>query len=307
MPVVGPPAPSPGSGNTTVLDLIQDTRRLVYGAGRRPLNVLNGTITDSATTLTLEYDLEGAVKGSFISIDDELFYIVSAIPSSKTLTVVRGHLGTIPIGHNDGAQVEINPRFPKVYIKRALQQEVNSWGTRLYKITSVNIGFSNSSRIYDLGISDFISVVDVRLSPYTGRTTRSNAYRWTVLRDLDEADFASSAAIQFLGTYPTTGTARVKLAQEFDVSVWEDETVVEDLGLSTSMLDIPPIGAAWRLMSAKEVGRTDMTSQPEPRRSEEVPAGHIASVAAQLKKLRDDRIEEERWTLMNRYPLRGVA
>lgn len=307
MPVVGPPAPSPGSGTTTVLDLINDTRRLVYGAGRRPLNLLNGDITDDAVTLTLTHELEGAVRGSFISIDDELFYIVSAVPSSKTLTVVRGHLGTTPVAHDDGAQVEINPRFPKVYIKRYLQQEINSWGTRLYRVGALNISFSATSRIYDLGVTDFISVLDVRLSPYPGRTTRPNAYRWTILRDLDIEDFASTTAIQFLGNYPTTGRARIKIAQQFDVSTWEDETIVENLGLSTSMVDIPPIGAAWRLMSAKEVGRTDMTSQPEPRRSEEVPAGHIASVAAQLKKLRDDRIEEERWTLMNRFPLRGVA
>jgi hypothetical protein len=100
---------------------------------------------------------------------------------------------------------------------------------------------------------------------------------------------------------------RIKAAVEFDVSSWSDTTDVEVLGLTTSMASIPPVGAAWRLMSAKEVGRTNLTAQPEPRKAEEVPAGHMASVAQQLKKLRDDLIDEERWTLMNRYPLKGVA
>lgn len=307
MPVVGPPIPLVGIGSTTVLELIEETKRLVYGASRQQLNRLQSSVLASAPTLILEFDLQAAVRGSMIAIENELCFVLDAVPASKTLTVIRGYLGTEQVDHEAGVVVEINPRFPRPYIKRALQQEIDSWGTRLFKVTPLNISFDSSSRIYDLGVADFIGVVDVRVTPYTGRTTWSNPTRWTVLRDMDDTVFASGAAIEFLGSYPTSGTARVKVAQKFDVSTWEDDTVIEGLGLATSMTDIPPYGAAWRLMSAKEVGRTDLTSQSEPRRSEEVPAGHIASVAAQLKKLRDDRIEEERWTLMNRYPLKGVA
>lgn len=308
MPVVGPPIITSGLGGTTVLDLVEETRRLVYGSSRPSVNRLPTTITDSASTITLEFDLKGAVQGALLEVDDELMWVVSSVGPSKTVTVVRGYFGTTPIGHDAETIVEVNPRFPRIYIKRALQQEIDSWGSRLFKVAASNISLSSTSRIYDLGVADFISVLDIRLSPFSGRTTRSNAYRWNLLRDMDELDFPSGSALQFPGTFPSDGKARVKVAQKFDViTEWEDTTIVEDLGLTSSMLDIPPVGAAWRLMSAKEVGRTDMTSQPEPRRSEEVPAGHMASVAAQLKKLRDDRIEEERWTQMQRYPLKGVA
>lgn len=310
MPVAGPPAPSPGSGTTTVSALIEETRRLVYGTSRLAINRVLSTgagLLDTDTTVTLDFDLQGAVKGSIIAIDNELFFVLDSTAATKQLTVIRGYLGTTPVVHAAGAIVEVNPRFPRPYIKRALQQEINSWGSRLFKVTSVNIPFSSLSRIYDLGIVDYLSVLDVRLSPAPGRTTRPRAYGWAVIPDQDTSNFASGTALELLGNYPTSGTARVKVSQKFDVGVWDDTTVVENLGLTSSMTDIPPIGAAWRLMSAKEVGRTDMTAQPEPRKAEEVPAGHMASVAAQLKKLRDDRIEEERWTLMQRYPLRGVA
>lgn len=293
---------------TTVSQLIEETRRLIYGSQRMSQNRLAGTgMTNSTPTLTLEFDVQDAVRGSILAIDDELMWVITSDPSSKLVTVMRGHLGTTAATHAVGAIIEVNPRFPRIYIKRTLQQEIDSWGTRLYKVTTQNIPFSSASRIYDLGISNFISVLDVKLSAYPGRTTRSSPYRWTVLRDMDTVEFASGSAFEFLGDYPTTGTVRIKVAQKFDVSSWTDATDVETLGIATSMLDIPPIGAAWRLMSAKEIGRTNMQAQPEPRRSEEVPAGHIASVAAQLKKLRDDRIDEERWTLMQRYPLKGVA
>lgn len=306
MPVVGPPIIGPVS-ELTVSDLVEETRRLIYGTTRSALNRLAAGITDTDTTLTLEFDVQGAVRGSLIDIDDELIWVIDSNASTKQLTIIRGYLGTIPTAHDAAAIVDVNPRFPRSYIKRSLQQEIASWGSKLFKVSPINISISQTTRIYDLGVEDYLSVLDVRLSPYSGRTTRSNAYRWTVLRELDTADFASGSAIQLLGSYPTSGVARVKIAQRFDVSEWENDTSIGDIGLTSSMEDIPPIGAAWRLMSAKEVGRTDMTSQPEPRKSEEVPAGHIASVAAQLKKLRDDRIEEERWTLMQRYPLRGVA
>lgn len=292
---------------TTVSQLIEETRRLLYGSTRMSQNRLAGSgMTNVATNLTLEFDIQDAVRGSILSVDDELMWVISSDPSSKIVNVMRGQMGTTAAAHSVGALVEVNPRFPRTYVKRALQQEIDSWGTRLFKVTSSNISLLGTTRIYDLGVSNFIGVVGVTLSPYTGKTTRSNAQRWTVLRDLDTADFPSGAAIELLSNYPAPGIARVRVAQKFDVSTWADATDVETLGLSTSMTDIPPLGAAWRLMSTKEVGRTNLQAQPEPRRAEEVPAGHMASVAAQLKKLRDDRIDEERWTLMNRYPLKGT-
>lgn len=292
---------------TTVSQLIEETRRLVYGTSRLALNRLaGGGIDANATGITVEFDTQDIVRGAMISIDDELMWVISSAPAAKTAVVIRGWLGTTAAAHTAGAVVEVNPRFPRPYIKRALQQEIDSWGSRLFKVTSGNISISSTTRIYDLGVSNFISVIDARVA-YPGRTTRSNPYRWVVLRDMDTSEFPSGSAIELLGDHPSSGTLRVKFAQEFDVSTWADNTDVETLGLSTSMCDIPPIGAAWRLMSTKEVGRTNLTAQPEPRKAEEVPAGHMSSVAAQLKKLRDDRIEEERWTLMQRYPLKGVA
>lgn len=293
---------------TTVAQLIEETKRLLYGSSRLSLNrVPTAGVLSGDTTLTFEFDLLDITRGALLAIDDELMWAIASNSALKQATVVRGHLGTTPAAHVAGALVEVNPRFPRIYIKRALQQEIDSWGTKLFKVSSSNISFMSSTRIYDLGVTDFINVIDVRVSPYSGRTTRSNPYRWEVLRDQATADFASGSAIELLGEFPNTGTMRVKVAQKFNTSTWDDTTDVEALGLTTSMCAIPPVGAAWRLMSAKEVGRTNLTAQPEPRKAEEVPAGHMASVAQQLKKLRDDLIDEERWTLMNRYPLKGVA
>jgi hypothetical protein len=292
---------------TPVSQLIEETKRHLYGSHRMSINRLAAGIVAGDTTITLEFDIVDAVRGALLTIDDEILYIISSNAASKQATVIRGFMGTTAATHALAALVEVNPRFPRIYIKRALQQEIDSWGTRLFKVSASNISFSSTTRTYDLGVTNFIDVLSIDFTPYTGRTTRSNPYRWTISRDLDATLYASGSAVEFLGDYPTSGTARVRVSQKFDVSSWTDATDVESLGLSTSMLDIPPIGAAWRLMSTKEVGRTNMQAQPEPRRSEEVPAGHMASVAAQLKKLRDDRIEEERWTLLSRYPLKGVA
>lgn len=293
---------------TLVSTLIEDTKRLLYGAGRLSLNrIPSPGIDNSQTTVAMEFELLDIVRGSLISIDDEIMYVISAMPSSKQAVVMRGFLGTTAATHATAAFVEVNARFPRQYIKRALQREVDSWGGRLFKVTTQPIDFTSTTRIYDLGVSNFINVLSIQLSAYSGRTTRSAAYRWQVLRDEDTSLFPSGTAIELLGGYPQNGTMRVKLSQKFDVTTWDDATDVESLGLASSMVDIPPIGAAWRLMSTKEIQRTNLTAQPEPRLASEVPAGHIASVGAQLKKLRDDRIEEERWTLQERYPVRGVA
>ena len=98
-------------------------------------------------------------------------------------------------------------------------------------------------------------------------------------------------------------TLRVSVAKPFAVDTFTDTVdLVTQVGLSESMLDIAPLGAASRLLAVKEIQRVDTSAQGDPRIATEVQGGSITATSRQLRALRDKRFAEEALRLRNAYP-----
>jgi hypothetical protein len=69
------------------------------------------------------------------------------------------------------------------------------------------------------------------------------------------------------------------------------------------MLDIPPLGAASNLLRTTESRRTQISSQGDTRRPDEVPVSSNSSIASQLDRQYRDRVQEEMIRLVNRIPI----
>lgn len=293
---------------TTVSALIEQTFQYLYANARQNLNVLASTVTSSATTLSFTYAVDEMAQGSFVAIGDELAYVLSVDRSAKTAEVLRGQRGSTAAAHASGAVVDVNPRFPRYRVKAALQDEIASWPSSVYRVTALNLDTTSGKAGYDLvGLVGDFTVLDVQLGPQT----TSNWSDWTrvnysLVRNGDLAAFPSGAGIVLTGYRPTQARdLRVVVSQPFDTSTWEDNTdLEEDCGLPASAVDIPPMGAAYRLIMSKDIRRAFGEGQGEPRRSEEIPPGFSASTATYLRRERDRRLGEEAMRLLSLYPLR---
>jgi hypothetical protein len=86
-----------------------------------------------------------------------------------------------------------------------------------------------------------------------------------------------------------------------------DDDPIADLGLSDSMLDIPALGAAVELLFTTESRRTQVSTQGDSRRPEEVPVSSNSAIAGQLSRLYKARVQEEMSRLVTRLPIyRGL-
>jgi len=73
------------------------------------------------------------------------------------------------------------------------------------------------------------------------------------------------------------------------------------------MLDIPSLGAAIELLQTTESRRTQISSQGDSRRPDEVPVTSNSSIANQLQRMYKSRVQEEMSRLVTRIPIyRGV-
>ncbi len=293
---------------TTVADLIEETVDHLYGSSRQTLTTLDGAVTAAATSLIVAHS-DDIGPGSFVAIGDELIYVQAVTSASRTLTVIRGQRGTTAEAHADGALVDINPIFPRYRIRRALQAEIRSWPSDLYRVDSVDLVTASGTSGYDLdGIaSDYLSILDVQLGPRSTvndlAIVKPNYYE---VRNADLDIYPSGNGIVFTGYWPSEARdLRVTVAAPFDVESFDDEDDAEDdIGLAPSQVDIPPMGAAWRLMIARDVKRSFGEGQGEPRRAEEIPPGFAGSIATFLKRTRDQRLADEVVRLRALHPIR---
>lgn len=95
------------------------------------LDALNGSVTSSATTLTVADSSLFKVNG-FCEVDNETMW-VRAKPTATTLTVRRAAWGSSAATHANDADVLVNPRFLAVEILDALNTAKDSAFPHIYQ------------------------------------------------------------------------------------------------------------------------------------------------------------------------------
>lgn len=289
-----------------VIDLVNDTRRLLLGSHRAEFNRLSSAAGDSDLSIQVEFTVLPIAAGSILGIGDELVYVWQDT-TSASVQVQRGFLGSTPAAHVAGALVEMNPRFSQFELKRALVTEIRSWGPPIFHPVATTLTVPAGRRDFDLEGFDsfFYDVLDVKREPRVG------SHDWVSvgfksLRDLEVAEYGSRTAVMLDAPVERATKLRVTVATPIRPpdDFADDLEVFDEFGLRGECADIAAYGAAWRLTAGREVRRTFLESQQDPRDTADVPAGAAMATARSLKALRDVRFAEEARVMRHRYPYR---
>lgn len=110
--------------STTLANYILRVRRLLED--EPGIDALQSAITTTTATTMSVADGTRFAKTARVEIDNELMQ-VTADPSVNTITIGRGISGTTAATHSSGAEIRINPRFPRVNMIDALDVVVSNW------------------------------------------------------------------------------------------------------------------------------------------------------------------------------------
>jgi hypothetical protein len=296
---------------TTLRDLIDETKRHLQSFQREPMNKLVSAVPVDATSITLQYDIGNIQAGAHVQLGLELVYVWSTEPSSKTITVERAQLGSTASAHAAGSTVTINPKFPDFAIAKAINDDLadlSAPANGLFAVRALDLTFGVGASGYDLaGATGFIEVLEIRQ-----RLGQATAYRqWPVLsnyevsRQVSTVDFPSGIAL-FLHEGGGAGQpVRVLYKASFGRLTNLTDDVETVAGITTDLEDLPPIGAALRMVAPREIKRNFTEAQGESRRAQEVPPGAVANSLRPLAGLRQNRITAEAGRLAQLYPDRG--
>ena len=293
----------------TFAQLVDEVRANLAGYTLRQDRISNlansGGINATQLNVTIGSS-ENLAKG-IIEIDDELLWINSFDRNSNTLNAIqgfgRGYGGTTPSPHAQNAQVTMTPTFPRINVKKAINDTINSLYPKLFAVNSIVFTFNAAQVAYPLPD-------DARDILFISWQTVGPSREWLPVNRWRMDRMANVAA------FDTTKTVNIydKIMPGRKVQVWysalpntltnPNDDFVDVTGLPASCRDVVTLGASYRLLSYLDTGRINLTSAEADLADAKLPSTAGASSSKYVFALFQQRLQEEATKLQNRYPIR---
>ena len=291
---------------TTGSDWISQTRSYLMSGYAENRNKLAVAYTAGSGTLTFSYALEGIRAGARLCIGLNTFYVWSV--NGQTAIVSGGEDSSTDANAPINSLVRVAPRFTDNEIWDQLGNDLgdlSSPSNGLFGINSVDLTYNATINGYDLGpISDqILSVYEVKyLTPgpqLDNPRITTNGFRLN--RNAINTQFPSGISLQLFQPAMPGYNVRVVYRSVFTMPSTSFANV-SSTGLLASAYDLPPLGAAIRLMEGREIKRSFTEGQGDTRRAGEVAPGAILQSARGLQQMRAQRIAAEAAKLDALYP-----
>ena len=267
--------------------------------------LLAGLTTTTSSQITVG-SASNLAKGT-IEIDDELIWIDSFDKANNILNVVpgfgRGYQGTTPSPHAQYAQVTLSPSFPRVSIKKAINDTINGLFPNLWSVSYYTFTFNASVTTYALPD-------DVESILYLSWQTTGSSQEWLPINRW-RADGMANAA-----TFNTNNTVSIydNIQPGRTVQVWytsvpntldaNTDDFADVTGLPQSCQDVVTLGAAYKLLSFLDPGRIGLTSAESDSADSKIPSTAGAASSRYIYALYQQRLNEEALKLKDRFPIR---
>lgn len=266
---------------------------------------ITSNVAYDATTIPIASSSN--ISSGIIEIEDELIYVDSFDRSGKTLDIPpygRGYSGTKAAAHTAGKRVVISPTFPRVSIKRAINDTINSVFPSLFGIATTTFKYNPAQNTYPLpyGAEDILAVS----YHTTGPSKQWQPVRFWRLDPMANIDsFDSKNSITISGVEPGRNV-QVTYTTAPDILELDNDDFELSSGLPDSAKDVIVLGAAYRLASFIDPGRLTFSSAESDAQSNVVNKSYNTgtNTAKYLLALYQQRLNDEASKLRQRFPIR---
>ena len=242
-----------------------------------------------------------------IEIDDELLWIDSFDKTTSTLNVIpgfgRGYANTTPAPHQRYAQVTLAPTFPRVSIKQAINDTINSVFPKLWAISSTTFTFNTVQTTYSLP-DDAQDILAVSWQT-TGPTQEWLPVRnWRPDSMANRSAFNSTTTISIYDRIDAGRTVQVWYTTTPNTLDSNTDEFADVTGLPETARDVIVLGACSKLLTYVDAGRINLTSAEADAADSKIPSQASTNSAKYIYALYQTRLKEEASKLQGQYPVR---
>jgi len=264
-----------------------------------------GGLTTTSSEITIGSS-SNLAKG-IIEIDDELIWIDSFTKSNNTLNVIpgfgRGYQGTSPAPHAQYAQVTLAPTFPRVAIKKAINDTINSLFPNLWAVTSTTFTYNASVTTYALP-DDLESILYMSWQTTGSSQEWLPINRWRADGMANAATFNTNNTVSIYDSVQPGRTVQVWYTTTPDTLDNNSDDFADVTGLPQSAQDVVTLGASYKLLSFLDPGRINLTSAEADSADSKIPSSAGVSSSRYIYALYQQRLNEEALKLKDKYPIR---
>jgi len=291
---------------TQLIDIINDVQLDLSGFTYRQDRATYLTTAATSGDLVLYVASTENIGKGIVEIDDEMMWVDSYDRQANTLTIApfgRGYNSTTAVAHTVNTKVIITPTYPRVAIKRAINDTVQAVYPKVFAVGSTPVSFLASRTTYPVpqGAIQILSMAWQSVGP-TKEWLPIRQWRWDPIAYASA--FPTGRTVSIYDNVLPGRTINIVYAQLPVVmsNLTDDfETVT---GLPTSMRDVIIYGAAWRLSSYIDPARISITGAAADEFDTKRPYGTGTNVTKGLQALYQQRLEEESLKQKIQFPTR---
>ena len=293
----------------TFAQMVDEVRSNLSGYTLRQDRITNLTNTGGINTSELAIKIgnsENLAKG-IIEIDDELIWVNSFDRQNLTLNAIqgfgRGYGGTTPAPHAQNAMVTLTPTFPRVNVKKAINDTINSLYPKLFAVNSITFTFNAAQIAYALP-DDARDVLYVSWQTPGPSREWLPVNRWRIDRMANISAFNTTKTVNIYEKIMPGRTVQVYYSTIPNDLTNNSDDFATVTGLPETSRDVITLGAAYRLLSYLDTGRINLSSAEADINDNKLPSTAGASASKYVFALYQQRLMEESNKLQDRFPIR---
>jgi hypothetical protein len=294
---------------STFAQLVDEVRTNLSGYTLRQDRITYLTNPGGINTTALNISIgnsENLAKG-VVEIDDELIWINTFDKTNLTLNAIpgfgRGYGGTTPSPHAENAQVTLTPTFPKVNVKKAINDTINSFYPKLFQVASTTFTFNAAQITYALP-DDARDVLFISWQTPGPSREWLPVNRWRIDRMANVSAFNTTRTLSLYDKIVPGRTVQVYYSTIPNNLTNANDDFATVTGLPESSRDVVTLGAAARLLSYLDTGRINLSSAEADINDTKLPSTAGASASKYVYALYQQRLNEESTKLQDRFPIR---
>ena len=268
---------------------------------------MTATASTSAVPILMYLGSTDNVGKGIVEVDEELIWVDAFDRLNNTATVApygRGYLGTTATTHAVDAKVTISPIFPRVLIKRAINDTITSLGASLPATGTTTLTSSASATAYRFPASGATVNADNVLSVTWQSLGSSGEWlpvrAWKFDQNANSTLFTSGQSLSIFEGLPSGRTINVTYTTDpvafpalATVALTNAQVFTTVTLLPESCNDIVVLGAIYRLLSNLDPARATLNSPQADETDSKRPYGSSNSATKQIYALYQQRLNEE--------------
>jgi hypothetical protein len=291
----------------TLNEMIDEVRSSLAGYTLRQDRITYLTAAVNTTDLALSIGSSANLAKGIIEVDDELIWVDNFNQSTSVLNAApgfgRGYQGTSPAPHSQYAQITLAPTFPRLMIKKAINDVINSLYPKLWAVSSTTFTFNASQTTYALP-DDAESIL------YMSWQTTGSSLEWLPINRWRADPMANVA------TFNTQNTVNIyeNIQPGRTVQVWyttepttldsNTDDYADVTGLPGSSAEVVILGASYKLLSYLDAGRINLSSAEADLNDTKISSSAGVASSRYIYALYNQRLNEEALKLQDKYPIR---